>query len=138
MYKLIQIYYVYLYAHIDTWTPLCVYVYMLMNKCKHTLICMSDLIYIYMYMLIILSIPWKTAPAPLVLTKVQGHQLHPALHGNGLKGAETVLKGLPAAKGAKVQWPADIYIYIFGSTNLVGGIPTPLQNMKVNWDDYPL
>ena len=21
-------------------------------------------------------------------------------------------------------------------TNLVGGIPTPLKNMKVNWDDY--
>ena len=25
-----------------------------------------------------------------------------------------------------------IYIYIY----LVGGIPTPLKNMKVSWDDY--
>ena len=33
------------------------------------------------------------------MSKVQGHQLHPALHRNGLKGAETVLKGLPAADG---------------------------------------
>ena len=43
------------------------------------------------------------------MSKVQGHQLHPALRRNGLKGAETVLKGLPAADGdGWGKWLSDL------------------------------
>ena len=33
--------------------------------------------------------------------------------------------------------PVNLYGYKPSTMSLVGGIPTPLKNMKVSWDDYP-
>jgi len=42
-------------------------------------------------------------------------------------GRPSIMKGIP---DNYLPWD------IMGISNLVGGIPTPLKNMKVSWDDY--